>query len=95
MPVQARLQGTYAFANCGKVRFNDGVSWPVMAGHGCMGCTEPAFWDTMAPLEKPIEDIPSEHTIDAIGAVLLGVTAAGIAAHAGLTAIRHREKKAE
>jgi len=88
-------KGPYAFANCSKVRFNDGVSWPVMAGHGCMGCTEPAFWDTMAPLEKPIEDIPSEHTIDAIGAVLLGVTAAGIAAHAGLTAIRHREKKAE
>lgn len=87
-------KGPYTFANCGKVRFNDAVSWPIMAGHGCMGCTEPAFWDTMAPLEKPIDEKTlggGEKTVDTIGLALLGVTAAGIAAHAGLTAIRHRK----
>lgn len=88
-------KGPYTFANCSRVRFNDAVSWPIMAGHGCMGCTEPAFWDTMAPLEKPIAEKTiggGEKTVDTIGLALLGVTAAGIAAHAGLTAIRHRDK---
>lgn len=49
-------KGPYTYANCSRVRFNDGISWPVMAGHGCIGCTEPGFWDTMAPLEKPIQE---------------------------------------
>jgi len=67
-----------------------------MAGHGCMGCTEPAFWDKMAPLEKPISEETiggGEKTVDTIGEVLLGVTAVGIAAHAGLTAIKKRGKE--
>jgi NiFe hydrogenase small subunit HydA len=91
-------KGPYTFANCSKVRFNDGVSWPVMAGHGCMGCTEPGFWDTMAPLEKPIADKTiggGEKTVDTIGAILTGITAAGIAAHAGLSAIKHRGQDKE
>jgi quinone-reactive Ni/Fe-hydrogenase small subunit/[NiFe] hydrogenase small subunit len=83
-------KGPYTFANCSKVRFNDGISWPVMAGHGCIGCTEPGFWDTMAPLEKSISDQTiggGEKTVDRIGAVLTGVAVAGVAAHAGATAI--------
>jgi hydrogenase small subunit len=35
--------------NCPIVKWNDGTSWPVAAGHGCVGCTEPHFWDTMTP----------------------------------------------
>ncbi|HPQ43021.1 MAG TPA: hydrogenase small subunit [Syntrophales bacterium] len=91
-------KGPYTFANCSKVRFNDGISWPVMGGHGCMGCTEPGFWDTMAPLEKPIADKTiggGEKTVDKIGAVLTGVTVAGIAAHAGLSALKHRGQDKE
>jgi len=91
-------KGPYTFANCSKVRFNDAISWPVMAGHGCMGCTEPAFWDTMAPLEKPIHEDTfggGGRTLDTIGAALLGVTAVGVAAHAGLTAIRHKDGNGE
>ena len=59
-----------------------------------MGCTEPGFWDTMAPLEKPVSQagigvVGGEHTIDKIGIALTGLTVAGIAAHAGLSAFRH------
>lgn len=91
-------KGPYTFANCGKIRFNDGISWPIMAGHGCIGCTEPDFWDAMAPLEKPIHEDTfggGQATIDKIGIGLLGVTAAGIAAHAAATAIRHKDDKPE
>lgn len=89
-------KGPYTFANCSRVRFNDAISWPVMAGHGCIGCTEPGFWDTMAPLEKPINEATiggGEKTVDTIGAALLGVTVAGIAVHAGLTSSVHRDDK--
>ncbi len=91
-------KGPYTYANCGKVRYNDATSWPVMAGHGCIGCYEPGFWDTMAPLEKPIAEAAiggGDRTADKIGLVLTGVTAAGIAAHAVLSAVRHgKDEKA-
>ncbi len=89
-------KGPYTYANCSRVRFNDGVSWPVMAGHGCMGCTEPGFWDTMAPLEKPISEKTiggGEKTVDQIGAALLGVTAAGMAAHGIISAVKGHKPK--
>lgn len=86
-------KGPYTYSNCSKVRFNDGISWPVMAGHGCMGCTEPGFWDTMAPLEKPISEKtigggPVEATVDKVGAALTAAAIVGVAAHAGLTAVK-------
>lgn len=89
-------KGPYTFANCGRVRFNDGISWPIMAGHGCIGCTEPDFWDTMAPLEKPIQAATiggGEATVDHIAMGLTVATVAGIAAHAGATAWVHRNDK--
>ena len=88
-------KGPYTYANCGRVRFNDGISWPIMAGHGCIGCTEPDFWDTMAPLEKPLPDKSfnnREATVDNIGIALTGITALGIAAHATATAFRHNDE---
>lgn len=31
-------KGPYADLNCSLVKFNDGTSWPVQAGHGCFAC---------------------------------------------------------
>ena len=42
-------KGPETFNNCPTVRFNDGASWPVEAGHPCIGCAEPNFWDTLSP----------------------------------------------
>jgi Ni,Fe-hydrogenase I small subunit len=68
-----------------------------MAGHGCIGCVEPNFWDTMAPLEKPIAEKTfggGEKTVDNIGKTLVGVTAAGIAAHGAISFVkRHNQQK--
>jgi len=30
---------------CTRIKWNQGVSFPMMAGHGCLGCSEPDFWD--------------------------------------------------
>jgi quinone-reactive Ni/Fe-hydrogenase small subunit/[NiFe] hydrogenase small subunit len=89
-------KGPYTFGNCSRVRFNDGVSWPVMAGHGCIGCTEPDFWDKMKPLEKPIQKDAiggGERTVDVVGTALAGLTVAGIAAHSVMTAHVHKDDK--
>ena len=38
-------KGPYTYNNCPKVKFNSKTSWPVQAGHGCLACCEPDFWD--------------------------------------------------
>jgi len=90
-------KGPYTYANCGKVRFNDATSWPIMGGHGCMGCVEPDFWDTMAPLEKPIAEktIGFEAVADGVFLGLAAATAAGIGAHAAVTALKRHDKAAD
>ena len=38
---------------CATLKFNEGVSWPIQSGHGCIGCSEPNFWDKEG-LYKPL-----------------------------------------
>ena len=42
-------RGPETYNNCAIAKFNDGTSWPVEAGHPCIGCSEPQFWDNMSP----------------------------------------------
>ena len=30
---------------CATVKWNNGTSFPIQSGHGCLGCSEPDFWD--------------------------------------------------
>ncbi len=92
-------KGPYTFNNCSKLRFNSHTSWPIQAGHGCIGCSEPNFWDTMGPFEEPlgnkVYDVPffsgKDRTADNIGITLLGAAAIGIAAHAILSNIQKKK----
>ncbi len=91
-------KGPYTFNNCSKNKFNQGTSWPVQAGFGCMGCSEPDFWDTMGTVGEPLKDklyntvfdgMGADATADNIGVNLLIATGVGIAAHAAISAIKH------
>lgn len=42
-------RGPETYNNCPTAKYNDGTSWPVQAGHPCIGCSEPNFWDKMSP----------------------------------------------
>jgi NiFe hydrogenase small subunit HydA len=42
-------KGPDTYNNCSLVKFNDGTNWPIGAGHPCIGCSEPNFWDDKAP----------------------------------------------
>lgn len=90
-------KGPYTFNNCSKNKFNQGTSWPVQAGFGCMGCSEPDFWDTMGTVGEPLKDrlyqtvfsgAGADATADKIGVTLLAATAVGVAAHAAISAIK-------
>lgn len=82
-------KGPETFSNCPAVRFNDVDVWPVSVGHGCIGCTEPNFWDTMTPFydRLPQVKIPGTGIIedaDSLGKKVLGVTAAAVGVHAAV-----------
>jgi len=42
-------RGPETYNNCPIAKFNNGTSWPVEAGHPCIGCSQPDFWDEMSP----------------------------------------------
>ncbi|QCD45161.1 hydrogenase small subunit [Campylobacter mucosalis] len=89
-------KGPYTFNNCSRERFNSHTSWPVQAGHGCIGCSEPDFWDNMGPFEEPMGDrlyntvlgLGADNVSDKIGIGILALTGIGIAAHALIAATR-------
>jgi hydrogenase small subunit len=77
-------KGPATYHNCPSVRWNSGTSWPIGAGHGCVGCSEPFFWDAMGPLYARLPQPPGfgvETTVDKIGIGIVAATAAGFAAH--------------
>lgn len=81
-------KGPMTFNNCSIIRYNDGVNWPVGVGRGCIGCSEPDFWDKYA-YERPMATArikaPTggvEKTVDEFGLGLLTATAVGIGVHA-------------
>jgi [NiFe] hydrogenase small subunit len=47
-------RGPETYNNCPTAKFNDGTSWPVEAGHPCIGCSEPNFWDKMSPFYEEV-----------------------------------------
>lgn len=84
-------KGPETFHNCPTVRYNEGTSWPVMAGHGCVGCSEPQFWDTMSPFYRRLPQVPGfdiETTADKIGIGLAAATAVAFGAHGVASAFR-------
>ncbi len=86
-------KGPETYHNCPTVRYNDGTNWPVGAGHGCIGCSEPGFWDKMGPFYERLPNVPGfgvESNVDKIGLGLTAVTVAGIAAHAVGSAVRKK-----
>jgi hydrogenase small subunit len=38
-------KGPQTQSNCWNVKWNEGTNWPIGAGHGCIGCAAPGFWD--------------------------------------------------
>jgi hydrogenase small subunit len=81
-------KGPETFSPCPIFQWNTRTSWPIGAGHPCIGCTEPGFWDTMTPFYGRLPNVggfPVEQRVDTIGAALAIGAAAGVATHAAAT----------
>ncbi|MCJ7709772.1 MAG: hydrogenase small subunit, partial [Chloroflexi bacterium] len=79
-------KGPETMANCPTVKYGEGVSWNVRAGHGCVGCTMPDFWDAMGPAYDrlpPVIPFLPNITVDQIGVAMV----AGIGLVAGAHAV--------
>lgn len=86
-------KGPMTFNNCSIIRYNEGVNWPIGVGRGCIGCSEPDFWDKYA-YERPMSSAkikaPTggvEKTVDEFGLGILTMAGVGIGIHAAASAI--------
>jgi hydrogenase small subunit len=50
-------RGPTTYNSCGVIRWNNGVSYPIQSGHGCIGCSEAGFWDN-GPFYQRLAQLP-------------------------------------
>ena len=77
-------RGPATFNSCPTMKWNNGVSFPIGSGHGCIGCSENRFWDN-GPFYQRLGniDLPFvESTPEQIGKTAAIVAGAGVAIHA-------------
>jgi len=80
-------KGPTTYNACSTVQWNEGTSFPIKAGHGCIGCSEDGFWDKGSFYDR-LTDIHAfgiEANADQIGATAAGVVGAAVAAHAAIS----------
>lgn len=94
-------KGPATFAPCATLEWNLGQSFPIKAGHPCLGCTERHFYDRMTPFYRRLPGfmVPGlgvEATANTIGAAAVVASVGGVAVHSAATVIaRKRAKRAE
>ena len=90
-------KGPEVFANCATVRYDEGTTWPVQAGHGCIGCVMPDFWDSMGTAYDRLPGwVPfnPEITADDAGVVLVGGIGAVASMHGVASIVRSKRAAA-
>ena len=104
---QMGCKGPVTFHNCPAVRYNDGTSWPVQSGHGCIGCSEPDFWElglynqadlTAYGYAPPTTFAPVQQptaNLDPFSAGVIGAVAGAAVGAAGVAAYKSLSKPDE
>ncbi len=81
---------------CPTTRWNDGVSYPIQSGHGCIGCTENNFWDR-GSIYSRITTIPqfgTNSTAETVGTAVVAGVGAAAATHAAISTVVHLKQRA-
>lgn len=74
-------KGPVTYNACATLKWNGSTSFPIESGHGCLGCSEPNFWDKggfYKPLPAPTRDLGKVAAGAAIGGAAVGVASAAI-----------------
>ncbi len=90
-------RGPTTYNSCSTIRWNDGVSFPIGSGHGCIGCSENNFWDN-GPFYERLSSIPVpgiESTPQKIGKTLAVAAGVGAAVHFGAFAAKRTLDRAK
>ena len=90
-------KGPTTYNACATVKWNGGVSFPIQSGHGCIGCSEPGFWDKgsfysalSTPAWGKAGEVAPRHVLElAASAAAVGVALG--AASAGVSRLRQHE----
>jgi hydrogenase small subunit len=88
-------KGPTTYNACSTVRWNDGVSFPIQSGHGCIGCSEDGFWDKGSFYEHltNINQFGVEANADKVGMYVAGTVGAAATAHAAVSVIKRSTGK--
>ncbi|HET7505667.1 MAG TPA: hydrogenase small subunit [Kofleriaceae bacterium] len=89
-------KGPAAFHNCPNIGWNENTNWPIGCGHGCIGCSEPNFWDQMTPFYDHLKGVPGfavGTSVDKVGAYATAGVAAAFTGHA-LVQLTRKKKRA-
>ena len=81
-------KGPVTYNACASLKWNGGVSFPIQSGPGCIGCSEPRFWDR-GGIYKPL----SAGTAP-VGKVIGIAAAAGVALGAGAAMLARQRRAA-
>ena len=81
-------KGPITYNACATAKWNSGTSFPIEAGHPCLGCSEPGFWDK-GGFYEPLSTGKFDSGTKLAGAAAAGVALGAIAATAG----RRRQSK--
>lgn len=86
-------KGPVTYNACGVTKWNNGTSFPIQSGHGCIGCSEENYWDNGRLYERAssFSGFGIEATADTVGKIALGVTGAALLGHAVMTNIRKKK----
>jgi len=90
-------KGPTTYNACSTVRWNEGVSFPIQAGHGCIGCSEDDFWDKGSWYAR-LTDVNAfgvEANADQIGGYAAAGVAGGVALHAAASALKRARTKTD
>jgi hydrogenase small subunit len=83
-------KGPTTYNACSTVRWNNGVSFPIQSGHGCIGCSEDAFWDKRGFYQHVTDTrvFGVEANADRVGLGAVAAVGTAIGAHAAYTTYR-------
>jgi hydrogenase small subunit len=88
-------KGPTTYNACSTVRWNDGVSFPIQSGHGCIGCSEEGFWDKGSFYDRvtDIKQFGVEANADKVGGTAAAVVGGALAVHAAVSAVARARNK--
>ncbi len=88
-------KGPTTYNACSTIRWNGGLSFPIQAGHPCIGCSEDGFWDKGGFYNRlsNINQFGIESNADTVGIGSAAVVGGAVAAHAAVSALKRSQQK--